>query len=380
MCIDLYTSELFAVEVGFSVECDRDDIFVSPVSDIFFVLVWGIGMEVLLVESFVCVDEPFFFASDKAVIIEFEDARLGVEFTFSEFLQEAVDRFDVIVVFVKVYFSERGFHDIKVGEVNAEQVGAQGVDVVCVGEFRVVVLVEPLRGDFFINTGLTHEGSSTCRDGVRVVTANEQAGVVRLPLVDEVFFSYTVFVGCDLVFDRVPVRVSLLTLTFVELKHEFAVQNGIIVTEDEFHIADGGNVIVTEELLQSFVDSVFADAFGVAFEDDEYLWIASWELDNISDEANKILCFSRFSSEVVEYVFQVIHSADVTFCVGDIFEGEFEGFIVHVVGCGVVFELVVGLTGHRSVTPVSIIRNPFFKDTPSDGLPVFVDRLIFVCF
>ena len=60
MCIDLYTSELFAVEVGFSVECDRDDIFVSPVSDIFFVLVWGIGMEVLLVESFVCVDEPFF--------------------------------------------------------------------------------------------------------------------------------------------------------------------------------------------------------------------------------------------------------------------------------------------------------------------------------
>ena len=380
MCIDLYTSELFAVEVGFSVECDRDDIFVSPVSDIFFVLVWGIGMEVLLVESFVCVDEPFFFASDKAVIIEFEDARLGVEFTFSEFLQEAVDRFDVIVVFVKVYFSERGFHDIKVGEVHAEQVGAQGVDVVCVGEFRVVVLVEPLRGDFFINTGLTHEGSSTCRDGVRVVTANEQAGVVRLPLVDEVFFSYTVFVGCDLVFDRVPVRVSLLTLTFVELKHEFAVQNGIIVTEDEFHIADGGNVIVTEELLQSFVDSVFADAFGVAFEDDEYLWIASWELDDISDEANKVLRFSRFSSEVVEYVFQVIHSADVTFCVGDIFEGEFEGFIVHVVGCGVVFELVVGLTGHRSVTPVSIIRNPFFKDTPSDGLPVFVDRLIFVCF
>jgi len=380
VCIDLYTSELFAVEVGFGVECDRDDIFVSPVSDIFLVLVWGIGMEVLLVESFVCLDEPFFFASDKAVISEFEDARLGVEFTLSEFLQEAVDRFDVIVVFVKVYFGERGFHDIKVGEVHAEQVGAQGVDVVSVGEFRVVVLVEPLRGDFFINTGLTHEGSSTCRDGVGVVAANEQAGVVRLPLVDEVFFSYTVFVGCDLVFDRVPVRVSLLTLTFVELKHEFAVQNGIIVTEDEFHVADGGNVIVTEEFLQSFVDSVFADAFSVAFEDDEYLWIASWKLDDISDEANKVLCFSRFSSEVVEYVFQVVHSADVTFCVGDVFEGEFEGFIVHVVGCGVVFELVVGLTGHRSVTPVSIIRNPFFKDTPSDGLPVFVDRLIFVCF
>ena len=39
MCIDLHTSELFAVEVGFGVECDRDDIFVSPVSDIFFVLV-----------------------------------------------------------------------------------------------------------------------------------------------------------------------------------------------------------------------------------------------------------------------------------------------------------------------------------------------------
>ena len=27
MCIDLYTSELFAVVVGFSVEGDRDDIF-----------------------------------------------------------------------------------------------------------------------------------------------------------------------------------------------------------------------------------------------------------------------------------------------------------------------------------------------------------------